>query len=120
MRMGTKEERKGVRVENAGVTAASATEATERKICVHCRKDDHNLDSCPDISSEQLTQILVQLDDLNVSDKTAVMLLQKRREDSSTWGTTVAGSLCVSRLYLDTCTNNKQITCPTSGPPRNC
>ena len=85
---------------------AAATEIEERKICVHCGKDDHNLDSCPDISNEQLAQILVQLDDLNVSDKTAVMLLQKRHEDDSTWGTTMAGALRASQLYLDTCTTN--------------
>ena len=91
------EETAGVREQNAGVTAASTDGGLEeKKICVHCGKNDHNLDSCPDMSDEQLAQILVQLDDLNVSDETAVMLLQKRREAGSNWGATVASALRAS------------------------
>ena len=103
--------------ESAGVTMAAPAakesvpeETMERKVCVHCGSIDHNLDTCPEITDEQLAQILMQLDDMGVEEGQGAMIFQRQRDETRTQPS--IGGLRSSRLYLDTCTTNDQITNP--------
>ena len=84
----------------------------KRLICVHCGSTMHNLDTCPEVTVEQLAEILVQLDDLALEggEDQGAMIFQKQR-DSAVSKPSIGG-LRSNRLYLDTCTTNDQITNP--------
>jgi hypothetical protein len=84
----------------------------KRLICVHCGSTMHNLDTCPEITVEQLGEILVQLDDLALEgdEDQGAMIFQKQRDSAISKPS--IGGLRSNRLYLDTCTTNDQITDP--------
>jgi hypothetical protein len=91
-------------------TESRATLDNNGMVCVHCGSHDHNLDACPDISNEQLAQILMQLDEFELDRNDGEMFFQ-HQSDASIAGETVGG-LRSNRLYLNTCTTNDQITNP--------
>ena len=87
--------------------------------CLHCG-GDHHLAECPDLTKEQLGQILVQLNEAAAARedvqkdvpswadrvKDGSSLVQKIKECE---GEVRTGGLKKSYLYLDTCTTNDQL-----------
>ena len=63
-------------VENAGATAAVTSELEECTSCIDCGSCSHDLVMCPDITAEQLGEILIQLQDMELDEGEGAMIFQ--------------------------------------------
>ena len=90
---------------------SNPTGVDEKLLCVHCGSNDHDLPDCHLITDEELGQILVQLKADKIQDSAeGNIILQSEKTDKTLAKAKSVGGLLRSRLYLDTCTTNDQMT----------
>ena len=90
---------------------SNPTGVDEKLLCVHCGSNDHDLPDCHLITGEELGQILVQLKADEIQDSAeGTTILQSEKTDKTLAKAKNVGGLLRSRLYLNTCTTNGQMT----------
>lgn len=88
----------------------ASPEAEKPPTCIHCG-GAHEVAECPDLTDEQLGQILLQLDAIEAEKRAeddGLIEGGSLVQDRETAGVRTAG-LCKKYLYLDTCTTDDQM-----------